>query len=254
MDRGGGGNHPAVVVAGGQFLGAHLIRSVASLLLAIAAGWVGIASAATPPAESEPVLHHAGLVVRHGDGRLTYAYVPFEEETMSGIDLLKRSGIPQVTISFGGLGEGVCSLEGEGCPAAECRRTVCQGPGANAPFWQYFRQNAPGDWRPLTLGASSAKVRDGDIDGWSWTGRDAGLPAVSLEDVARLAGAPVNDGEPGGDQPVVRTVYPPGVAPRTAEESQGIWVYVVAGGLLALIGGGALHAVRRRTLSGEAEG
>lgn len=184
---------------------------------------------------------------------MTYAYVPFREETISGMDLLKRSGIPQTTISFGGLGEGVCSLEGEGCPAASCRRTVCQGPGANAPFWQYFRQTAPGDWRPLALGASATKVRAGDVDGWSWTGREAGLPALSLDDVARLAGAPSGDEKPGGDRPVVHTVYPPGVLPPASVEGQGLTTYVVAGGLLALIGGGAMYAARRRASFGKEE-
>ncbi len=88
--------------------------------------------------------HHAGLIVRHGDGRLTYAYIAFPEETISGLELLKRSGIPMVTVSFGGLGEGVCSLESEGCPASDCRQRVCQGPGDESPYWRYFREESPG--------------------------------------------------------------------------------------------------------------
>jgi hypothetical protein len=56
---------------------------------------------------------------------------------------------------------------------AECRRNVCQG-GPTAPYWRYFRQAAPGDWQPLPLGASGARVRDGEIDGWSWTAGEAG--------------------------------------------------------------------------------
>src|SRR5215204_4636081 len=106
--------------------------------------------------------NHAGLVVRHGDGRITYAYVAFPEETISGIELLERSGISVVTVSFGGLGEGVCSVEEEGCRASECRQRVCQGPGDESPYWRYFRQAAPGDWQALVLGGSSTKVHDGD--------------------------------------------------------------------------------------------
>ncbi len=255
MGKGGCWIRPPVPVTGCQSLRAHPVRLAACLLLLlVAAAWVPGVTAATPIARSEPVLHYAGLVVRHGDGRMTYAFVPFQEETISGIDLLKRSGISQVTISFGGLGEGVCSLEGEGCSATACRRSVCQGSGVNAPFWQYFRQSAPGEWRPLTLGASATKVRDGDVDAWSWTGREAGLPALSLAEVARLAGAPLNDGVPGGDRPVVQTAYPPGFVRPTEEKGQGTVVYVVAGTLLALIGGGSIYAARRRQLRGEAEG
>lgn len=227
---------------------AHMARLIAGIFLLMSAGAAGVASAATPTAGPESVLRYAGLVVRHGDGRVTYAYVPFEEEEINGIELLKRSGIPQVTISFGGLGEGVCSLEGEGCSASACRQRVCQGASSNAPFWQYFRQNAAGDWRPLTLGASATKVRNGDIDGWSWTGREAGLPAATLPQVARLAGAPLDGTEPGEARPYVRTVYPPGMVPPGREAEQGPLVYASAGGLLALIGGAALLAIRRRRL------
>ncbi|MEA2511007.1 MAG: hypothetical protein QOJ59_494, partial [Thermomicrobiales bacterium] len=150
---------------------------LAALLLAILAG--------APVAGEE--LHHAGLVVRHGDGRIVYAYVAFPEESISGVELLRRSGISLVTVGFGGLGEGVCTIDGEGCPAADCRKRVCQGSGDDAPFWHYIRQRSHGEWVLLSLGASATKVRDGDVDGWSWTGGDPGLPALTLADVAHLA-------------------------------------------------------------------
>jgi hypothetical protein len=184
--------------------------------------------------------------VRHGDGRITYAYVAFEEDEISGIELLRRSGIEQVTIPFGGLGEGVCSLEGEGCPASECRRRVCQGSGRDDPYWRYFRQQTPGDWQPLILGASATEVRDGDVDGWSWTADAPDLPAVTIADVARLAGAETGEAGGGGvPPPAVRTVYPPGVEPPAEPSGQGPLVYAAAGGLLALLGAGALVAARR---------
>src|SRR5207247_9088948 len=132
----------------------------------------------------------AGLVVRHGDGRIIYAYVAFPEASISGVELLRRSGISLVTIGFGGLGEGVCTIDDEGCPASDCRKRVCQGSGEDAPFWQYFRQRTLGDWVALALAASATQVRDGDVDGWSWTGHDPALPALTIDDVARVAGGP----------------------------------------------------------------
>jgi hypothetical protein len=156
-----------------------------------------------------------------------------------------------VTIPFGGLGEGVCSLEGEGCPASECRRRVCQGSGRDDPYWRYFRQQTPGDWRPLLLGASATAVRDGDVDGWSWTAEAPNLPAVTIADVARLAGADAAAGGEGVPPPAVRTVYPPGVEPPAEPSRQGPLVYAAAGGLLALLGAGALVAVRRGRRQGE---
>jgi hypothetical protein len=181
-------------------------------------------------------LHHAGLIVRHGDGRITYAYVAFPEESISGIELLKRSGIPLVTVSFGGLGEGVCSLENEGCPASDCRQRVCQGPGDDSPYWRYFRQSAPGDWQALALGVSSTKVRDGDIDGWSWTPDEARLPATTMDDIRAvlgISGTPVADAvEPTA---IVKTIYPAGVSANGDDGGQSLAVYLGAAVILAAI-------------------
>ena len=126
-------------------------------------------------------LHHAGLVVRDAEGRMTYAWVPFAEEEIDGIALLRRSGIPVVTVGFGALGEGVCSIAGQGCGVAECRRNVCQGSAADAPYWQYFQQDRddPAVWTWQPLGASSSTVEDGDVFGWSWTADDPALPALA---------------------------------------------------------------------------
>src|SRR5262245_34665006 len=191
-------------------------------------------------------MHHAGLIVRHGDGRLTYAYIAFPEDTISGLELLKRSGIPLVTVSFGGLGEGVCSLESEGCPASECRQRVCQGPGDESPYWRYFRQKTPGDWEALALGVSSVKVHDGDIDGWSWTPKDANLPAASMDDVKAVVGVTAESGA-GESEPtaVVKTIYPEGVSPPKTSNRQSAIIY--SGAALVLVGmfGAATLVIRR---------
>jgi hypothetical protein len=134
-------------------------------------------------------VNHAGVVVRYGDGHMAYAYVSFTEDELNGIELLKRTGLDVVTVSFGGLGEGVCSIDEHGCPATDCRKRVCQGPKQDDPFWQYFRQTEPGAWASQILGASSTKVHDGDVDGWSWTGTESGLPEMTIERIAELSGA-----------------------------------------------------------------
>jgi hypothetical protein len=135
-------------------------------------------------------VNYAGLVVRHADRELTYAFVGFAEPEISGIELLRRSGLDLVTVAFGGLGEGVCSIDAHGCPATDCRKRVCQGPKVDDPFWQYFRQSTPGagDWSAVPLGGSATRVRDGDLDGWSWTGTTPDLPPITLAEVATLAG------------------------------------------------------------------
>ena len=173
-------------------------------------------------AQERDEAHHAGLVIRDQAGALTYAYVAFSEPEISGLELLERSGVPVVTVGFGGLGEGVCAIGGQGCSVSECRRRLCQGPRADDPFWQAFRQHAPGDWRPLLLGASSTMVKDGDMIGWSWTGGAASLPAVMLDEIALRAGQA-------------------GVVAVTEEPIEIDWpTYAGAAVILAAIGGGAL--------------
>jgi len=208
-------------------------------LALLGSGWWGSAEAAA-------TLHHAGLVVRHGDGRLTYGYVSFPEEEITGIELLHRSEIEQVTIPFGGLGEGVCSLEQEGCPVGPCRRRLCQDGGDDAPYWQYFRQDRSGTWRWLTLGASATKVHDGDLDGWSWTGHDPGLPAISLSQVASLVGAPeMASSDERIPAPRRRTIEAAGAERATNRSDRSLVVTAVGVAVLVLLTASLLVVVQR---------
>jgi hypothetical protein len=213
-----------------------------ALLPSVLGGVIGVSGAE---------LNYAGVVVRHDDGELSYGYVGFIEPEISGIELLRRTGLDVVTIAFGGLGEGVCSIDAHGCPSSECRQRVCQGPSNDDPYWQYFRQVSPGDWQPLVLGASSTKVQNGDIDGWSWTPKESGLPPLTLEDVARLAGYNgasfngVSLGEPGA------ALHREG--DTAADDEQSLAVYLAGGALLLAACGtaGFLAWHRRRMTEGE---
>lgn len=134
----------------------------------------------------------AGLVVDYGDGRISYAWVPFEEDELSGIDLLQRSGLDLVTVGFGGMGEGVCQIDDTGCPVGECRKRLCQTSDPGSPFWRLSQQTAPGEWTFANAGASASRVHSGEIQAWSWTGSDVTLPAISMDDLAERAGADIS--------------------------------------------------------------
>lgn len=145
------------------------------------------ASASTASGDGVVPLHRAGLIVQHGNGTMTYAVVAFPEETISGIELLQRSGIEYLSVPFGGLGEGVCQIEREGCEATECRRTVCQAT-RSSPYWQYLDQTADRSWRAAPLGASGSKVSDGDVLAWSWSAGPPSLPGLDLPALGTRAG------------------------------------------------------------------
>ncbi len=148
--------HPAR--SGRMILHWHLLRLW--VLISLAALLAGVLLAPAPTLADDQ-LNHAGLIVRDAESRMTYAWVPFEEEEITGIELLRRSGIPVVTVGFGALGEGVCSIGGQGCGVAECRRNVCQVSSANAPYWQYFKQDPadPAGWIGCHLAPVAAKSR-----------------------------------------------------------------------------------------------
>lgn len=229
------------------------------LSLRVAAAAVAVAVVAllltpvTPTglASADGGVNHAGVIVRQADGSLVYGYVAFTEEKIDGIELLRRSGIPLVTAGFGGLGAAVCSLDGQGCSMAECRRSVCQG-GPNAPYWQYFRQGGPRGWSPLLVGASATAVRDGDIDGWSWTAKEAGLPSLTLPELAALAGAdPALSGDEGSGATWRRTGAASPAPGATAAPAAA--TLLGAGAILTLIGGGAAAAAMRRRAQPETE-
>ena len=228
-----------------------LARSPLTLLLAallLALLPVLPAGAAREGAASAGPPHRAGLVVRHGDGTMTYAVVAFPEESISGIDLLDRSGIVYLSVPFGGLGEGVCQIEREGCEVSMCRRTVCQTT-RSSPFWQYLDQAAGESWRAAPLGASSSRVDDGDVLAWAWAAGLPALPTLDLGGVARAAGVDPDalDTLGVGDEPVA--VVRSGV--RLADDGVDVRALVGGGGALALVAltGVGLLLVRRRRMA-----
>ncbi|MGH2548131.1 MAG: hypothetical protein ACRDHN_02015 [Thermomicrobiales bacterium] len=128
----------------------------------------------------------AAIVVRHGDGSITYAVVVFPEDEISSFELLSRSTISLTTVAFGGLGEAVCTLDGEGCGLSDCRVRLCQTGDPDSSFWQFFRQDSSGVWISQPLGASASNVRDGDVDGWSWTAHDPGMQTSTVALISSL--------------------------------------------------------------------
>ena len=109
--------------------------------------------------------NRAGLVIRYGDGRVVTACVSFSEPSISGFELLQRSGIPYIA-QQSGMGAAVCKIDGEGCdyPTEDC---FCKRNGPTTIYWAYSRLTANG-WVFSPLGASSTRVQPGDVNGWAW--------------------------------------------------------------------------------------
>jgi hypothetical protein len=158
--------------------------------------------------------HRAGVVVQFSDSSITTRCVTFNEDSISGYDLLRRSRLP-IAVEFGSMGAGVCKIGNEGCayPSQPCF-CQCQTLGAGCTYWVYS-QLRDGAWTISGLGAGARQVRDGDVDGWAWGKGDgnSGIVPVSVTlDQICSAGA-VGEAQPTAAP--TNTALPPTEAPPT---------------------------------------
>lgn len=132
--------------------------------------------------------NQAALVVRVDDERAETRCVAFAEETISGHELLQRSGLDFV-VNASSAGVFVCSVEGQGCPASDC---LCECQGEPCSYWSYWRLRE-GEWQYAGVGAAITEVRDGDVEGWSWGPGSVtsaiAPPVVSFDEVCAAAPA-----------------------------------------------------------------
>lgn len=127
--------------------------------------------------------NRAGLVVRYGDGRVVTACVRFSEPEISGEELLYRAGLEVSVQPFGGMGNAVCAINGEGCqPPGEPCFCQCQTMGEKCVYWVYAHLGEDGKWHTAGRGPSTTLLHNGDVDGWAWGGGVA-LPALTFADI-----------------------------------------------------------------------
>jgi len=112
----------------------------------------------------------AALIVQFGDGSYVTRCVSFAGDSISGLELLTRSGLPAAL--WGGA---VCRIQDEGCdyPVQPC---FCQCKGSSCQYWSYWHwrpdsvSSSPGSgaWAYSQIGSGDYPVRHGDIDAWLW--------------------------------------------------------------------------------------
>lgn len=111
----------------------------------------------------------AGLVVQFERRPAREFCVAFSESSITGFDLLQRSGLALTFQDYGGGNVAVCAIEGDGCAyprqACFCRCTNL----SDCTMWGYYRMDAAATtWTFSEEGAGVARVRDGDVNGWRW--------------------------------------------------------------------------------------
>ncbi|HEY75825.1 MAG TPA: hypothetical protein G4O00_06550 [Thermoflexia bacterium] len=214
------------------------LTCVAALLMALLVA-VPVRAQSIPP-------YRAGLVVVHGDGRVVTRCVGFEEESISGADLLRRSGLPVTLSAFGGLGEAVCAIDGEGCPAGDC---FCQCEGNTCAYWVYSHLQPDGTWAISPVGAGAWRLKDGDVDGWVWGDGTTVPPSISFDAICSPSAAPTPPAPP-SPTPLTSLTPTPFVSPTPSSSvsplpsSSNYVLFVLL--FLLLAGGLAWTAMRRQ--------
>lgn len=173
-------------------------------------GWILVVALAGPASAQQDGPHRAGLVVVHGDGRVLTSCVSFNEQSISGTDLLRRSGLALVLSAYGGMGYGVCAIDGEGCQEGES--CFCQCESSPCAYWVYSHRRPDGTWAVSGMGANGWKVADGDVDAWVWGDGSEAPPRVDF--------AAVCPDEPPTPQPGAEEL--PGEAGSASVEAGGV--------------------------------
>jgi hypothetical protein len=109
----------------------------------------------------------AGLVLQFPGGSTQTYCVPFDGDSISGLDLLLKSGLDVKVQVYGGLGAEICEIDSTGCdyPNQAC---ACQSYGPGGVYWSYFHLK-DGQWQTSIVGAGSYKVHNGDVEGWAYS-------------------------------------------------------------------------------------
>jgi hypothetical protein len=142
------------------------------LIICAVVGFLGLTGAGTAGATN-----YAGLVVQHGDGSVVSRCVAFEESSISGIELLSRSGL-SVDAATSGYGASVFGIDGEGTSADWT---------SGRASWAYWHLR--GGWVFSPVGASSYSVKQGDVEGWAWGSQTSPVspPVITFDQLYREA-------------------------------------------------------------------
>jgi hypothetical protein len=178
-------------------------RSVRVFALAVALLALGVSGVgAAGPARAGQAENRAGLVVQFTESDVRTYCLAFEGDSISGLDLLLKTGLDLKVEAFGSMGAQVCKIDATGCdyPGEPC---ACQSYGPAGVYWSYHHLR-DGTWRTSIVGASIYTVRPGDVEGWAWSDGAPPAQTYSFEQICPAAQPPA----PTATQPPLPTATP----------------------------------------------
>ena len=188
-------------------------RNTLPLLIMLTAGSTAVLFvllAAASPGVAHP-LNRAGLVIHFDDQRTETHCIEFVEDTISGYELLQRSG-HSVIASFESQGAAVCKIDDLGCPAEDC---FCQSP---PDYWSYWHLKE-GGWVYSPQGSSGYTIEDGFVDGWAW-GPGEEPPSIPFNQICADPTPTNTQTSTSSDTPTPRATGTPEPSPTFTSTSQ----------------------------------
>jgi hypothetical protein len=200
----------------------------------------------------------SGLVVQFAEGEAITVCVRFGNDSLTGYEVLVRSGLAVDPLTDPSMGVAVCGIENTGCPVSDC---FCGMPN----YWSYWQAGSTG-WAYAATGSGQSLVTNGSVEGWSW-GEGIAPASYSFQDICQYGDAPVSlDGAtatPTPDlppatstveattppQPVEPTTVPvsPSATPTgTTTSGSGGFMYLIFGLLVLWLGLSSYWILRNR--------
>ena len=126
------------------------------------------------------VVSEAGLVIETSDGSQVIERVEFFGETITGLQLLEKSGLSFIANETS-FGTAICSIDSIGQPADDCFGDP-QGR-----FWGFNVLDANNKWISSPVGVDQSIVFDGNVHGWHFAEFGAEQEPVSREVIFGLS-------------------------------------------------------------------
>ena len=105
--------------------------------------------------------NQAGLVINHLDGSRRIQVVDFYGETLTGFQLIQKSGLGYVAAQYS-FGVSICAIDGEGHPSDNCFGDFAAGD----PSWALYDLTANDEWTSSPVGVGDSIVYGGQVQGW----------------------------------------------------------------------------------------
>jgi len=151
-------------------------------------------------------MNRAAIIARFADGQNLVKCVQFSEASISGEELLRRTGWTIVIDADTDQGAAICKVNETGCEVDDCF-CRCRG-GSQCEYWSYWHWIGD-EWEYSDWGATDYDVTDGALEGWSWgpgnwvTGTEP--PAFTFEQICNAN----TTQQPAGNTPEPRQDLPP---------------------------------------------